>query len=92
MKMRLSRDDNTIRYESALLREIPRERELPRETPAAETLVAMCSFCQNYRFPVQSAVWKELEGLMLERDLPDRFSFTHGICPLCQGNLIDDLT
>jgi hypothetical protein len=80
MTMRLSRDAGMIRYESALIRETVREWEIPRETPDAETFVAICSFCQNYRFPVTSKVWKELEGLMMEKGLPEEFKFTHGVC------------
>jgi hypothetical protein len=54
MYMRLSREHETVRYESSVLRETVRERELPRPTPTTSTFVAMCSICQNYRFPLLS--------------------------------------
>jgi hypothetical protein len=83
MTMRLSRDAEMVRYESALIRETVRERETPRPTPNAETFVAICSFCHNYRFPVTSKAWKELEGLLMEKELPEEFKFTHGVCGAC---------
>jgi hypothetical protein len=83
MSMNLSRDAGMVRYESALIRETRRACEIPRQTPGAATFVAICSYCQNYRFPVTSSVWKELEGLLMEKDLPDQFRFTHSICPGC---------
>ena len=86
MSMRLSLDDEMLRYESALLREIPRERALPIPAPASEVFVAICSFCQDYRFPVSSSLWKELEGLLLESDLPDQFRFTHNAFPRSEGS------
>jgi hypothetical protein len=83
MSMSLSRDADMVRYESTLIRETQRTREIPWPSSGADTFVAICSFCLNYRFPVTSSVWKELEGLMTENDLPDQFRFTHSICPEC---------
>jgi hypothetical protein len=91
MSMRLSLDDEMLRYESALLREIPRERALPIPAPASEVFVAICSFCQDYRFPISSSLWKELEGLLLESDLPDQFRFTHSVCEKCCQSFASDL-
>jgi hypothetical protein len=91
MKMRLSREDEMVRYESALLRETPRERAIPSTVPAADTFVAICSFCQNYRFPVYSKEWRELDGLLTEDALPDEFKFTHGICETCFEQVTADL-
>jgi hypothetical protein len=91
MSMRLSLDGDMLRYESALLRETPRERALPGSAPSSDVFVAICSFCQDYRFPVFSPLWKELEGLLLENDLPNQFRFTHGVCEKCYKNLAADL-
>jgi hypothetical protein len=83
MSMQLSSDEGFVRYESAVLRETSRKPEIPRSTPHAEIYVAICSFCNNYRFPVGSEVWKELENLLMENGLPDEFQFTHGVCEDC---------
>jgi hypothetical protein len=83
MCMKLSRDAEMIRYESAVIRETRRARPIPLQVMKAPTFVAMCSFCQKYRFPVSSKIWKELETLFLEDSLPDEFRFTHGICEDC---------
>ena len=91
MSMRLSLDDEMLRYESALLREIPRERALPIAAPVSEVFVAICSFCQDYRFPASSSLWKELDRLLLERDLPDQFRFTHSVCEKCYQSFVADL-
>jgi hypothetical protein len=80
-----------VRYESAVIRETVRQREIPRQNPDADTFVAICSFCQNYRFPVSSKIWKDLEGLLMEKELPEEFKFTHGICEDCYRKFISDI-
>jgi hypothetical protein len=87
MTMSLSRDAEMIRYESTVIRETPREREISGQMPNATTFVAMCSICQRYRFPIASPVWKDLEGLLTETSLPHEFRFTHGICEECDRKL-----
>ncbi len=84
MQMKISRDGNVIRYDSVVLAENRRERPLPWPVPHAATLVAMCSFCKAYRFPVESPLWKDLELIFEERKIPDAFSVTHGLCPACE--------
>ncbi len=83
MSMELSRDEGMVRYKSVVVRETLRARAVPWQTPGAPMFVAICSFCQNYRFPISSRVWKNLEKLLTEQALPDEFSFTHGICDVC---------
>jgi hypothetical protein len=91
MSMQLSRDGKLVRYESAVLRETWREREIPWETPQAAAFVAMCSFCKNYRYPLNAEAWKELENLLMENDLPGEFRFTHSICDKCYLMAMSDL-
>ncbi len=87
--MKLSRDGPTVRYDSVLLRETLRAREIRGATPNAPALVALCSFCQNYRFPVASKMWKEIEHLFNEADLSPEFTFTHGICDTCFARVMN---
>ena len=91
MIMSLSLENETVRYESILLRETPRERQIPAGTNSATTLVAICSFCQRYRFPLTSTIWKDLDYLLLEAELPDKFDFSHGLCRACYQRFADDL-
>ncbi len=91
MSMELSRDATMIRYESVLVCERPRKRQIPKDEIGASIFVAVCSVCKNYRFPTSSKVWKDLEDLMMEKDLPDHFSFTHGICEDCYLTLMSGL-
>ncbi len=88
MSMQLSRDGEMVRYESSLIRETLRERPIPSATSDAEVFVALCCFCQNYRFPVSSNQWKELEDLLMEDGLPGAFQFTHGICEGCLSTVM----
>lgn len=88
MTMRLSKDAGMVRYDSAVVRETWRDGEIPAGTAGAHAFVAMCSFCKKYRFPIATARWKELECLLNERDLPDKFRFTHGICEECYLRVI----
>jgi len=83
MKMRIARDGNALRYDSTIIGVTRRQRPLPQPTPAAPDLIAMCSFCKAYRFPVESPHWKEIESLFLESHLPTHFSITHGMCERC---------
>ena len=89
MQMQLSRDAELIRYESTTVRETVREKDLPSETPGAEVFVAICSFCNDYRFPVKSKVWQQLEELLKEIDLPTEFRFTHGVCEKCYSKALE---
>lgn len=91
MSMEVSRDEDMIRYKSVILRETLRSRMIPWQTPEAPSFVAICSFCQNYRFPISTKIWKELENLLVEEGLPERFSFTHGICELCLSTALREL-
>jgi hypothetical protein len=90
MTMRMSRDSMLIRYDSAVVRETPKELEIPKQTTAAVTLVAICSFCQKFRFPVTSRAWRDLENLPTEAGLPSEFKFTHGICDECYAQVLHD--
>ncbi len=90
MSMELSRDVTMVRYKSVLDRETRRKTPFPGDAPGSSTLVVVCSFCKNYRFPVGSKVWKELENLMMEADLPNCFSFTHGVCEDCYRALMTE--
>jgi hypothetical protein len=90
MSMELSRDAAMIRYKSVLVRETPRKRPVPKDESGTSTFVAVCSFCKNYRFPTSSRVWKELEDLMMEKELPEHFSLTHGICEDCYRALMTE--
>jgi hypothetical protein len=83
MQMRISPDGGVVRYDSMLLNEIRRRRPLPQPTPSTDILVAMCSFCKAYRFPIESRLWKGIESLFMVLELPDHFSVTHGICDRC---------
>ena len=83
MQMRISRDGDALRYDSIIISETRRPRPLPRPTPTADTLVAMCSFCKAYRFPIESPHWKDIESLFVEPNLPELFSVTHGLCEPC---------
>ena len=83
MRMRISRDGDGLRYDSVIISDIRRPRPLPRPRPAADTLVAMCSVCKTYRFPIKSPLWKDIELLFVEPNLPECFSVTHGLCQPC---------
>jgi hypothetical protein len=91
MRMQISSDAELVRYESAVVRETLRERKIPTETPDAATLVAICSFCKSYRYPIASTDWKELEELLTENDLPVTFRFTHSVCDDCYARVIREL-
>ena len=83
MQMSIAKDGDALRYDSTIISVTRRERPLPQPTTAATTLVAMCSFCKDYRFPVKSLRWNDIESLFIEPLLPDRFSVKHGICERC---------
>jgi hypothetical protein len=83
MRMSLAREGDTLRYDSTIVRETRRQRPLPQPFRAADTLIAMCSVCKMYRFPAQSPLWKDIESLFIEPDLPARFAVTHGMCRQC---------
>ena len=42
-----------MKYKSAVLSEILRNSEILWPTPHAEILVAICTFCHRYRFPIR---------------------------------------
>jgi len=83
MWMKIGREGDALRYDSLIVRETRRARPLPQPSPDARVFVVMCSFCKQYRFPVESPMWKDLESLPLEPDLLESFSVTHGICETC---------
>jgi hypothetical protein len=91
MQMRISPDGDRLRYDSIIVSETRRQRPLPQPTPTADTFIAMCSFCKNYRFPIESPLWKDIESLFTEPNLPDFFSVTHGICQPCLTLLLREL-
>src|SRR5207237_1272840 len=71
MQMKIARDGDELRYDSVVIKETRRERPLPQGTAGAKTLVAMCSFCKRYRFPVESKKWNDIEFLSMVPELPD---------------------
>jgi hypothetical protein len=83
MKMRISLEGDDLRYDSIVVGETLRPKPLPESTPGTGTLIAVCSFCNAYRFPAESDWWKDLEELFAEPELPSAFSTTHGICDPC---------
>jgi hypothetical protein len=89
MQMRISRDGDLLRYDSVIVSEARRPHPLPLPAPAADTLVAMCCFCKAVRFPIESPLWKDLELLFWESNLPAHFSVTHGLCGPCAAILHD---
>lgn len=91
MRMTMRSEDGGVRYDSEVLRETRRDNPVPKTTPGAMTLVAMCSFCKDYRFPVESKKWNSMELLFLEADLPAAFSITHGVCDPCADNWIREI-
>jgi len=91
MQMRIGREGNSLRYDSVLISETRRPRPLPRPAPAADTLVAMCSFCKVYRFPIESPLWKDIESLFVEPNLPELFSITHSLCEHCAALWLREL-
>lgn len=83
MSMNISRNGREVRYDSVLISETSRVPEIRSTTPNATMIVALCSFCKKYRFPLGSTIWKELESLYTEADLSAEFEFTHSICAPC---------
>jgi hypothetical protein len=83
LRIRLSVDGRTLRYDSSVIAERRRAHPLPWPVEDTDTIIAMCSFCKQYRFPVETENWKELDTLFVEPHLPDRFSVSHGICRPC---------
>ena len=83
MRMSLSPEAELVRYESIVLQETPRAREIPAVSPSAEVFVPICSICKRYRYPSGSNEWKELDLMPAEPELPSAFDFTHGLCPDC---------
>lgn len=90
MRMTMTPSGDGIRYDSDVLRETRRKHPLPQPTAGASTIVAMCSFCKAYRFPVESKNWRDIELLFLEPGLPDVFSITHGMCDPCGSAWLRD--
>ena len=90
MSIELSRDAMMVRYKSVLLSETPRRTPVPEDSPDSSVFVAICSFCKNYRFPLSSNIWRELDELLMEKDLPGHFSLTHSICKGCYQDLIGE--
>jgi hypothetical protein len=91
MQMKISLDGDAVRYDSTIIRETRRESALRQAAPGAEILVAMCSFCKSFRFPVESREWKDIELLFSEAGLPEPFAVTHGMCEGCAARCFLDL-
>jgi hypothetical protein len=91
MQLSMARDGDAPRYDSVIISETRRQRPLPQPTPAANTLIAMCSFCKAYRFPIASPIWKDIESLFMEPHLPELFSVTHGMCEPCATSWLVEL-
>ena len=91
MQMNMTRDGDALRYDSVIISETRRQRPLPQPTPSATTLIAMCSFCKAYRFPIASQIWKDIESLFMEPHLPELFSVTHGMCEPCAASWLAEL-
>lgn len=83
MRMSLTPEGELVRYESIVLQETPRVKDIPAVSPSAEVFVPICSICKRYRYPSGSNEWKELDLMPAEPELPSRFHFTHGLCPNC---------
>jgi hypothetical protein len=83
VRMSLTPEGELVRYESIVLRETPRAKEIPAGLPSAEVFVPICSICKRYRYPSGSNEWKELDSMPAEPELPSRFDFTHALCPNC---------
>jgi len=83
MQMKISLDGDAVRYDSTIIRETRRDRALRQAAPGAEILVAMCSFCKSYRFPIETREWKDIEVLFTEPGLSELFAITHGMCENC---------
>lgn len=88
MRMRLAAESSAILYVSSIEKETVRQRALPEPTPGAPTMIAVCSFCKNYRFPVASRAWKDIDALFLEPELPAGFAITHGLCESCAETVL----
>ena len=83
MRLRLRPDRDLVRYESVVLKETPRPVPIPATSPDPEILIAMCSMCKKYRNGPAGSPWTELDLIFNEPGLPERFDFTHTICPPC---------
>lgn len=83
MRMSMAADGDHVRYESAVLRETLRKKAIRPPTAGAESIVVICSMCNQFRFPEASSDWKELDELPGEVELPERFRFSHALCSSC---------
>ena len=83
MRMSLSRGGELVRYESVTLKETRRAVPIPSPVPEALMFVSVCSMCKKYRFPRDSTEWKEIELMLSERNFPESFRFSHGLCDEC---------
>lgn len=92
MQMTITRDRDIVRYDSKLLKEERRSWPLPRTEPGTGALIAMCSFCQAYRFPVESKSWKDLDQIFQELHLPPVFSVSHSFCPACYERAVGQIS
>jgi len=92
MNMSLTFDNNLVRYESIVLKESPMPESIPLPSPGAETLIPICSICKRYRYPANSADWKEVEMILKEPGIPQSFDFTHTFCTDCYERVMEEFS
>jgi hypothetical protein len=83
LRIRICPDGDLLRYNSVVTRQERRNSRLPWPVVGSETLVAMCSLCKRFRFPLEAVEWREIELLFEESALARGFSVTHGMCAIC---------
>ena len=88
MLMSMSRDNDFIQYESVVVREVQRNRPAPVPTADAIFFIKLCSSCQRYRFPF-ARVWKDIDELGQEPDLPQQFRYAHTFCHGCYRHFME---
>jgi hypothetical protein len=86
MKMNILMLVGNFLYESTVLDEILFQTPIIIDYDlVASERVALCSYCKDYRYPLDSDIWKPID--MIYEGTPEQFSITHGVCPECLERL-----
>jgi hypothetical protein len=86
MKMNIRMLDGNFLYKSTVLDEILLQIPIIIDyNLVSSERVALCSYCKDYRYPLDSDIWKPID--MIYEGTPEQFSITHGVCPKCLERL-----
>lgn len=91
MKMEIFSQNNNVIYRSFILKEeCFKTPVLVKYDIRGKEFIIMCSWCKDFLNQCEPVEWKKID--IIFDYLPESYTITHSICPVCMKNLDKEFT